>query len=78
MARVAPESTSVMDEAIRSEQQAAQGARSDKRAGRAGRTSAGHPDRASGKVLVKTQRRHAGPYGASFDGRREDGRPARA
>ncbi|MGH2513194.1 MAG: vitamin B12-dependent ribonucleotide reductase [Candidatus Limnocylindrales bacterium] len=32
---------------------------------------------AAGKVLLKTQRRKAGPYGVSFDGRREDGRPAK-
>ena len=31
----------------------------------------------AGKVLLKTRRRQAGPYGASFDGRREDGRPAK-
>ena len=64
MARVAPESMSVMDE------QAVADSRSAKRTSRAA-------EKAAGKVLLKTQRRHAGPWGASFDGRREDGRPAK-
>ncbi len=62
MVRVVPASVSVMDGS------AAASGPSARRAGH---------EKASGKVLVKTQRRHAGPYGASFDGRREDGRPAK-
>ncbi|HEY7937749.1 MAG TPA: vitamin B12-dependent ribonucleotide reductase [Candidatus Limnocylindrales bacterium] len=48
---------------------------------RPARSRAGHSGKAAGKsagkVLLKTQARHAGPYGVSFDGRRPDGRPAK-
>ena len=71
MARVAPESISVMEEQTRVAAQAREhGGHGDKAAARTAAKQAG-------KVLLKTQPRHAGPYGASFDGRRPDGRPAR-
>ena len=70
MARVAPESISSVDEGAR-----LAGGQDTRRPGRGERsTKAGDK---TGKVLLKTQARHAGPYGASFDGRRPDGRPAK-
>ena len=74
MARVAPESISVMDEDART------GDRPAKGAGRAARAVEKAADKAAskaGRVIVKTQPRQAGPWGASFDGRRPDGRPAK-
>jgi len=70
VARVAPESISLVDEGAR-----LAGGQDKRRPGRGERsTKAGDK---TGKVLLKTQARHAGPYGASFDGRRPDGRPAK-
>jgi len=66
VARVAPESISSVAESAHVD------VSPDKR--RSGRRT---PAKAADKVLVKTQPRHAGPYGASFDGRRPDGRPAK-
>ena len=74
MARVAPESISVMDESART------GSRPEQRAGRGDKAADKAAHKAAskaGKVLLKTQPRHAGPWGASFDGRRPDGRPAK-
>ena len=71
MARVFPELVSVVDEG------GPDGARSEKRAGRGEKAAGKAAARNAGKVLLKAQPRHAGPYGASFDGRRPDGRPAK-
>ena len=71
MARVFPELVSVVDEGV------PDGARSEKRAGRGEKAVGKTAARNAGKVLLKAQPRHARPYGASFDGRRPDGRPAK-
>ncbi|MHB8672339.1 MAG: vitamin B12-dependent ribonucleotide reductase [Candidatus Limnocylindrales bacterium] len=36
----------------------------------------GHPAKSPGRTAARTGHRHAGPYGASFDGTDEQGRPA--
>ena len=75
MARVAPESISMVDDGARLD--VSQDKRRSGRPERTGKTGGKASDKAAGKVLLKTQARHAGPYGASFDGRRPDGRPAK-
>jgi ribonucleoside-diphosphate reductase alpha chain len=76
VARVAPESISLVDEGARLEasQDKRHPGRTERVAGKASRKASGNT---GGKVLLKTQPRHAGPYGASFDGRQPDGLPAR-